>query len=133
MLSNNKKSRIDRIKDERKKKILILSDHLARLSVSNFTGISLEEVSFSYNSHGKPILPQGTPHFNVSHSGDFVVCCISESPCGIDIEVLREVNLNSAKRFCTENELNYINSSQNKNEALLYIWTRKEPNNLETC
>ncbi len=126
MLDISKKRRIDRIEDNNKKKVLIVSDMLARFMVNKFTGISKNSIKFAHSSHGKPILQNGHAQFNISHSGNYCVGCIDKHPCGIDIEFLRDVNLNSAKRFCTDNELQYINNSRNKNTAFLKIWTKKE-------
>ena len=122
----DKRERIDRITDTSRRNTLILSDHLARKAVSEFCNIPEKDVVFRYNSHGKPFYPLDCVHFSVSHSGNYVVCCIDENPCGIDIETLRDVQLKTAKRFCTENELEFINSADDKRTAFLYIWTRKE-------
>ena len=40
-----------------------------------------------YGTHGKPALSDSfSPHFNISHSGKYAVCALSEVPCGIDIQ-----------------------------------------------
>ena len=125
-VSPDKQARIDRISDISRRNTLILSDHLARKAVSRFCNILEKDVVFRYNSHGKPFYPEEGVHFSISHSGNYVVCCIDEKPCGIDIETVRDVQLQTAKRFCTENELEFINSADDKQTAFLYIWTRKE-------
>ncbi len=126
MLDIQKKSRVDRIADLNRKKIIIFSDHLARLAISDFNGKAQEDIAFRYNSHGKPFVLDNDLNFNISHSEEFVACCVSKHPCGIDIETIKQVNLKSAKRFCTANEIEYINSYDDKNIAFLYVWTRKE-------
>ncbi len=125
-IDNSKKQRIDNIKDESIKLVRIASDHLARLAVSKHLNIPHTKVSFCYGKHGKPLLPKGEAYFNISHSGNYIVCCVDDSPCGIDIEIIKDRNLNAAKRFCTDNEMQYINRSVDKNVALLEIWTKKE-------
>ena len=125
-IEKTKRDRINRFKDEEKRKTLILSDHLARYAIAKHCSISEKDVQFRYNSLGKPIAFGLDLNFNISHSGDYVVLVISDNPCGIDIEVMREVNLNSAKRFCCENELKLIENAKNKNLEYLKIWTKKE-------
>lgn len=126
MLDPIKKARIDRCQLEARKKILLASDMLTRNMIGEFLNVKPESITFAHSSHEKPILPSSDAHFNVSHSGNYWVGCIDKSPCGIDIETIRIVTLATAKRFCNEEELNYINSAENQNLAFLTIWTRKE-------
>ena len=45
-----------------------------------------------YGTHGKPALSDSfSPHFNISHSGKYAVCALSEVPCGIDIQEKKEL------------------------------------------
>ena len=125
-IDNDKKSRIDNIKDTTNKSIRIVSDHLARYAVSKHLNINPKQITFCYGKHGKPLLPNGNAYFNISHSGSYIVCCVDDLPCGIDIEIIKQRKLNTSKRFCTENELQYIDNSENKNIALVEIWTKKE-------
>lgn len=121
-----KQNKIKKLNHTNRQKTAILSDHLARLAVSYSIGVDTKEVIFSYGTHEKPFIYGNAIYFNISHKGDYVVCVWADTPCGIDIEIIKEVKLSSAKRFCTENELNFIMESDNKNQAFLYIWTRKE-------
>ena len=61
--------------------------------------------------------------FNLSHSGDIAVCAVSDKPIGIDIEALREIRPDAAKRFASAEELEYIGSDPRR---LFEIWTLKE-------
>ncbi len=121
-----KKHKIDATNNIDVKVSRIVSDHLVRHAVSKFLGIKAVEVSFCYGKHGKPMLTSGNAHFNATHSGDFVAVCVDNYPCGIDIEAIREVNIKSSKMFCTDDEFDYINNSDDKSKALLEIWTKKE-------
>jgi hypothetical protein len=60
--------------------------------------------------------------FNISHSANYVVCAIADSPVGIDIEGGRKVNRSVAKRYFTEEEIESIHSD----EDFFKIWTFKE-------
>lgn len=125
-IENTKKGKIDNIKDATNKSIRIVSDHLSRYAVSKHLNINPKEITFCYGKHGKPLLSNGNAYFNISHSGNYIVCCVDDLPCGIDVEIIKERKLTTSKRFCTENELQYISNSVDKNIALLEIWTKKE-------
>lgn len=62
--------------------------------------------------------------FNLSHSGAYAVCLLSEKPAGVDIEQKKELPEYDriAKRFFTEKEAAQIDSS----DRFLQYWTLKE-------
>ncbi len=126
MLDKTKKARVDRCQLEDRKKMMIASDMLTRNMIGKFLNIEPESITFAHSSHGKPIITCDDVHFNVSHSGSYWVGCIDNSPCGIDIEILRDVKLKIAERFCNKEELQYIYGAQDPTKAFFTIWTRKE-------
>ncbi|MGL4949082.1 MAG: 4'-phosphopantetheinyl transferase family protein, partial [Anaeroplasmataceae bacterium] len=65
-------------------------------------------------------------YFNISHSKSCVVCVVSESEIGVDVEDIKSYNDKVPKRICNENELSTIESSVNKDYELTKIWTKKE-------
>jgi 4'-phosphopantetheinyl transferase len=79
-----------------------------------------------YNKYDKPFIPEG-PHFNLSHSGDFVCLAVSaSSPVGIDIEKHKDEDyLSLAKTAFHPMELAFflLNPSM---ERFFKIWTLKE-------
>lgn len=79
------------------------------------------------DTNGKPFLTDYPKiYFNLSHSDQMAACAISDRPIGIDIEHIGTPNFKIAKRFFTENEQNFIDSSSDKTKAFYDIWTRKE-------
>ena len=75
----------------------------------------------------KPYLPMYPNfRFNISHSGDYAVCAVSDVPVGVDIQLMRSINPNIAKKYFTENELGYMHAACNAEEAFYEIWVRKE-------
>lgn len=125
-LDQAKKVRVDRCQLGDRKKMMIASDMLTRKMIGEFLNIKPQSITFAHSSHGKPILPNYDVHFNVSHSGKYWVGCIDTAPCGIDIEVIREVKLKIAERFCNQEELQYIYNAADPINAFFTIWTRKE-------
>ena len=81
----------------------------------------------SYNNYGKPFFEGINFYFNISHSGDYVVCafCASES-VGVDIEEMKEVNFEDFDSILTIEEKRYIYLSKNKKELFYNIWCAKE-------
>lgn len=50
-------------------------------------------------ANNKPEYADKNIHFNLSHTGDYVVCAISENAVGVDIEHTRKNYLKVARRF----------------------------------
>ncbi len=73
----------------------------------------LKKLAFSHN---KPELYNGW-HFSISHSHNCICCVISKnSPVGIDVEKIRELPINLAKKY----------QLQQPNISAIVAWTRKE-------
>ena len=74
---------------------------------------------------GQPVLP-GEPAFvSISHCDDRVVCAVSRTPVGIDIEKVRPIRPGMMERVCTAEELRYLRSG-NETERFFEVWTAKE-------
>jgi 4'-phosphopantetheinyl transferase len=87
-----------------------------------------EDIEILRSNEGKPYLKGFPIHFNISHSGDFVVCAFSEEEVGVDIEKIKEVDFKIAKRFFSKQECEDLFAKE-ENERLDYffsLWTLKE-------
>ena len=82
------------------KKRCILGEVLLRYILWKHYGITSKEIVFQYNEYGKPLLimPKGI-HFNISHSGEWVLCGVSDTPIGIDVEGGMVEVVSIAERF----------------------------------
>ena len=84
-------------------------------------------VKWDTENGGKLYLTQNKDlYVNLSHSGGYAVCAVHNKDVGIDIQHLRECDMNLAKRFFTAEETEYINCSADKNNAFFEVWTKKE-------
>jgi len=84
---------------------------------------------FDKNEFGKPFLKDRLDfHFNISHSGKWVICAIDSTPIGIDIEEVLPIDLSIAAVFFTDEEYQEI-LDRTGDERLFYfyeLWTLKE-------
>ncbi|MBR5232646.1 MAG: 4'-phosphopantetheinyl transferase superfamily protein [Clostridia bacterium] len=106
MMSDDRKKRVDAFRYEDDRKRSVAGEMLARTAISEMCGIAPENITFERTRYGKPYT--SLAEFNISHSEDIVVCAVDKAPVGIDIEKIRPVNLKTAKKVFSENEINYL-------------------------
>lgn len=100
---------------------------LARTMLARILHCPLPAVPISREERGKPFLRDGQDlFFNISHSGEYAVCAVSEYPVGIDIERLRKYNPNVARRVCSGAELALLAQSKDPARLFYRLWTLKE-------
>lgn len=120
--------------EERKSKILNCRQKHKRLQ-SLGAGLLLSKVLKQYkvpmetlrtDSSGKPVV-EGIC-FNLSHSGDIVICAVSEKSVGCDIERVKDAPKQMAKRMFSVEERKCLQqvSGESYNREFFRIWTRKE-------
>lgn len=88
-----------------------------------------DDLIFSCNEYGKPyICNLNDYYFNISHSGEYVVCVTHNHPIGVDIEYIKPVSLEIAKQYFSKEEYNLIISQSKKSQISLFydFWTLKE-------
>lgn len=85
------------------------------------------EISFSVNEYGKPYCNFiDNFHFNVSHSGNWVVCAVDSVPVGIDIEKITAIDLDISKNFFSDEEHYDLTYSSNPFDYFFTLWSLKE-------
>ena len=91
-----------------------------------FDGKKPDEFVRSRGVHGKPMI-EGV-EYNLSHSGDWVICAISDKPVGCDIEKIRKAPATVANHFFSDKEKEYLDglSPEQYDEGFFRIWTLKE-------
>lgn len=138
LMSPEKQQRVNKFRFIDDKKRTVAGEMLARKAIAEWCSVDETAIVFYKNEHDKPYLKDLSCHFNISHSGNFVVCAISENEIGIDIEKIRPIDLKIAKKICTETELKYLfNGTPNENDfnpatedvvlsRFFKLWTAKE-------
>ena len=113
LASPEKQERIRRFHFFRDAQNCLLGDVLARIEICRATKLSNNQLEFSVNAYGKPLLTNGSHiHFNISHAGHYVACAVADEPVGIDIEIINLADLKIAERFFTQDEMAYIMASE---------------------
>lgn len=76
------------------------------------------------DKNGKPFF-QGFPgrYFNLSHSGAWVVCALSDHPVGVDLQAHRQVPVRVARHF-TPGEQGWLETQPDA--AFFDLWVKKE-------
>lgn len=105
----------------------LFAEMLVRYALKKHFAMEGAEIAFATNEYGKPFL-KGVDnlYFNVSHSGDWVVCAVSDQPVGVDVEQIKENSYEIADRFFSEKEAKAIKESEMGQELFYTYWTLKE-------
>lgn len=78
-----------------------------------------------YHQNGRPYLTKGDQNISISHAGKMVAIALSNTQnVGIDIENVNRNFRSVAKKYLSENELKWINTSHQQSMAL--AWCIKE-------
>lgn len=83
------------------------------------------DLNIQRTEKGKPYFTSLPLHFNVSHSAMMWVCLLGESPCGIDIQEVRDCSYKKlAARYFDRHEQSYV--LKNGLKGFFTVWTRRE-------
>jgi len=108
----------------------LFAELIVRKTICEKFNILNSEVEFWANEFGKPFLA-GTDdfNFNVSHSSEWIICAVGIRPLGIDIEKIKEIEIEDmVKYFFSNQELETLNkiSDCDKIKYFYELWTLKE-------
>lgn len=107
----------------------LLGEVLVRQIIHHMYDLPIDQIVFETESNGKPVVRHiPSFHFNLSHSGDWVVCAIDDVPVGIDIEEIKPIDLAIAKRFFSADEYeDLLSKPAERQEAYFFhLWSMKE-------
>lgn len=129
--------RLKRVSEERRSRVEACKGKNDRLR-SLAGGLLVEELlrqnfyspdSVVRDEKGKLVIPgQDSFYFNLSHSGEYAACVISEYPVGVDIQQYRPVKEGLAKRFFQADEVSHIKQAKGsaREELFFRYWSGKE-------
>ena len=126
--SDEKRKRADRFLRREDYLRAVLADGLVRTLYGKYSGDSPKNACITFNKYKKPYLKDNFPfYYNVSHSGKYVVCAVSEEECGVDIEQVSDVGENLSGYY-SDPERQYLSglSKEDYNREFIKLWTLKE-------
>lgn len=124
--SRERKARADRFYHIEDAKRCILGEAMLRCCYAKlFHGRQLPEITSS--DFGKPyFLTEKEVHFNISHSGKWVVLAIADEEVGIDIELVEQQPDSLLREALTKEEYDWVCNSSNRQQLFIQYWTIKE-------
>lgn len=78
--------------------------------------------------YGKPGLKGSDVQFNISHSGERVLCSVSDGPVGCDVEAIAQIDLKIAENYFFDTEYEQIMECSGDDRYWMFFryWTLKE-------
>lgn len=121
--------RIDKFYNEKDRVRCLYAEVITRYALFNL-GVDSNSVVIERDINGKPQLSNmKNLHFNISHSGDWVVCAISSLDVGIDVEEIKDnYIMDIAKNCLTDNEYGQLLHCEQCTQVSKFykFWTLKE-------
>ena len=89
--------------------------------------LCFDDLDLDYTKYNKPFFKNSEIKFNISHSGEIVICALANDiDIGIDIEIMKEISIEDFKFQMTINEWQKIANSKDQTRAFYKYWTEKE-------
>lgn len=135
LLSDEERVRAERFHFQVDRDRFVVSRSVLRLLLGRYTGSEPQNIAFSLNAHGKPLLSvhasEHSVRFNLSHSGEYTLYAFSaDREVGVDIERIRPVTdlEKIAAQVFTRKEHALIASvpDDEKTASFFRLWARKE-------
>jgi 4'-phosphopantetheinyl transferase len=130
LINSDKRNKIKSFINKKDKIRSLLGEILIRTIIEEELHIGSKYITFEKNEYGKPYIREYPKfNFNISHSGDFVVCAIDDELVGIDIEEVKHIECEEiARNFFTTTEFDYIVKENLDIQLSKFyeIWTLKE-------
>ena len=124
--SEYRRDKLSRLKNERAYREGLSAELLLNRAVRTVSPEAALPLDIVAGEFGKPELRDGSIHFSLSHSGGRVLCALSDSPVGADIQRQTEARLALASRFFTESEYRSLLNAGDKDYAFTRLWCLKE-------
>lgn len=111
-----------RFKDEKYKDINFVTD------INEFSKENYYDMQIVYGEIGKGMIKDRDDlFFNISHSKEYCVLALSDKEVGVDIQEIKEIRADIAKRFFEKRDNDYIEEDKDKRtERFIEVWCAKE-------
>lgn len=89
--------------------------------------LSVDDIVISKDDKGCPYIEGRDDIFvSLSHSYGVVMCAFSDTPVGVDIELVKKRLKSVERRVFTEGEISLVDSAEDEDKAFFTLWTLKE-------
>jgi 4'-phosphopantetheinyl transferase len=123
-LSEYRKNKLEKITNPKLIKQGIGAELLLIEALRLSGGLPDLPLKIAVSDEGKPEIP-GDLQFNLSHSGKYAACAVSDSPVGIDIQRVINYSEKLVTRFFSESENLWLKKSRD-NLSFTTVWSIKE-------
>jgi 4'-phosphopantetheinyl transferase len=104
---------------------LSVSGNLLLLALMKHFGLNLTSNDLLYSEYRRPYF-NACFDFNISHSGNRVICCATmEGKVGVDIELITPIEI-AYDDYFTQVEQHNLRTAKNPEAEFFKYWTRKE-------
>lgn len=106
----------------------MIGEELLRKTLMEGYGLNLANEPRARGEHGKPFLTlEPGLHYNISHSGEYVLCILAPVEVGIDIQIHKEANYQRLlERMVPETMIPEILDGDRPVEAFFTQWVLRE-------
>ncbi|MEO1815977.1 MAG: 4'-phosphopantetheinyl transferase superfamily protein [Acetobacterium sp.] len=128
VVSRARREKAERLKTPEAKALSVGAEILLQQAVERVHGIS-GSLRIAPGEDGKPMLSDYPDiHFNLSHSGHYVVCGLGVQAVGVDIQKMERPNLKLARRFFASSEADWLWAlpAEQQIRGFYDLWTLKE-------
>ncbi len=124
LLPNNFQKEVLRFRRWQDRYNCLLGKLMVYMGYKIFYNSELEFDNFLKDSYGKPYIENCGMNFNISHSGNTVVCIFSKQPIGIDVEEVKDIEYTLFENVFSDKEMEEI--SKAGLSKFYEYWTKKE-------
>lgn len=108
-------------------KIRSVASFYLLIKLLNDNNIEFDEKLFKIDKNGKPYFLNNVVYFNIAHSGNYVIAGISDSPIGVDVEIIKKDDKEKLLKYVFNDiELKKYNTCKNPLSFFYFTWTKKE-------
>lgn len=129
LIEKERKAQIENCRSFKRASTMLLGNILIRDILKKDYNLKEEEIRIKRNEFGKPYLEgRKDIHFNISNSGEWVICGVDNKEIGVDIEKLEPIDFSVAKHCFSEEEYkDFLSKSEEEKLRSFYsFWTLKE-------
>ncbi|MCF8403415.1 MAG: 4'-phosphopantetheinyl transferase superfamily protein [Bacteroidales bacterium] len=129
LLPASNMSGILKYKNESSLRRTLLGEVLSRKLLGIKLNFSCKEIDVNKSGKGKPFIKNNNSiFFNISHSGDWIVCAISSKDVGIDVEKIKKPVYRIAERYFSKEERAALSRLDEPEKTVYFfdLWTLKE-------